>query len=61
MYNKSYDVECKLELLELIENGQNVGDLAQEYGVPVKTIRQWMEGGGSTGTCLRERGVTRNK
>jgi len=45
MNNKSYDAQYKLELLELIENGQNVGDIAQEYGIPVKTIRQWMDEG----------------
>jgi len=31
MNNKSYDAQYKLELLELIKNGQNVGDVAQEY------------------------------
>ena len=45
MNNKSYDAQYKLELLELIENGQNVGDIAQEYGIPVKTIRRWMDEG----------------
>jgi len=43
MNNKSYDADYKLKLLELIENGQNIGDIAQEYGVPVKTIHQWMD------------------
>jgi len=45
MNNKSYDAQYKLELLELIENGQNVGDIAQEYGIPVKTIRRGMDEG----------------
>lgn len=43
MNNKTYHVEYKMELLELIENGQNVGDVALEYGIPVKTIRRWMD------------------
>jgi len=43
MNNKPYDAQYKLELLELIENGQNVGDIAQKYDIPVKTIRRWMD------------------
>ena len=54
MGKKKFTIEEKIKAVELhIREGMGYGGISDRFGVPITTLRHWIQGNGHNGTVVR--------